>query len=57
MIMDKARDISPRKLAVVKYLIQENRHTWHEMAKIAKISQAYVCKIDLWAPNVNIEII
>ena len=57
MIMGKVSDIYARKVVVVKYLIQENRHTWHEMAKIAKISQAYVCKIDLWAPNVNIEII
>ena len=38
--MEKANDIALTKLAVVKYLIQENHYTQHEITKKANISQA-----------------
>ena len=45
MIVAKVNNISPRKLALVKCLIQENHYTQHEIAKKAKISQAFICRI------------
>ena len=44
--MGKASDVSPRKLAKVAVLLQETNHSQRNIAKIVKVSQATVRRIN-----------
>ena len=42
---EQKNDISSKKLAEIKCLIQENYNTWWKFAEKSSISQAYMCRI------------
>lgn len=45
LTMGKTSDLSPRKLALIKCLLQEKRYTQGEIADRLKISQSSVCRV------------
>ena len=46
LTMGKASDVSPRKLAIIAVLLQKTNHSQRNIAKIVKVSQATVRRIN-----------